>query len=615
MVSTIGAFALIIGSALILLRTLVVPRRSGVLTLVAIVGLTTGLTLRSPSRHVGDSREHVAMASSLAHGAAPRPADGGSLRRSWFYALTAAPLVRGAEIVGREPRFGFAVLNIGLLAGAGALLARLISPVAAVLLAAGPIVWWVDKAHPDVFIFSLLCLAFALLPVKPWWAIVALGLAAAQEPSLVVALLAALAFAALPTGFADRRLWLAAGVAVALAALYPAYQYAREGNALLSLFAANPHLPFARELLSIPFDPNLGIFVHGPFVTAAVAIALILALVKAPSQVFSVSHAAVFLIGALLVVMFTQMLNINSGGTPGPSRWGLWLLPLAIPVLQAAPPSASVRLVTALSLVWCTIFFAPSVDESYLQPSKLASVLWQRWPASDNPLVEVFSERVSGSQPAPAPPLATAGCEKVLIVGRGSGSPTAWPGRCEAQMAPPFCREVGVLCYANRTAGGYAFAQLPEEWTATAEHAVPHHRVVDPLAVAMPETQTVFSVVGVGPGWSYLEELTERDIRWRWMGDQAELAIRTQDAVGARLRVDTRSHDRPRRLRISIPAGEIATWIVTPTRATFETGTFQLPAGPTIVRFESLDGSDPAPGEDPRRLSIAVFGIRVFEAP
>jgi hypothetical protein len=54
---------------------------------------------------------------------------------------------------------------------------------------------------------------------------------------------------------------------------------------------------------------------------------------------------------------------------------------------------------------------------------------------------------------------------------------------------------------------------------------------------------------------------------------------------------------------------------VTPTRATFETGTFQLPAGASILRFDSLDGADRAEGEDTRRLSVAIFGVRVFAAP
>jgi hypothetical protein len=136
----------------------------------------------------------------------------------------------------------------------------------------------------------------------------------------------------------------------------------------------------------------------------------------------------------------------------------------------------------------------------------------------------------------------------------------------------------------------------------------------DPIAVAAGNAAP-FAAVGLGAGWSYLEELPDRDIRWRWMNEQAELGVETYEPVGVRLRVDTRTHARPRRLRISMPAGEIATWIVTPTRATFETGTFQLPAGPTVIRFESLDGADKADGEDVRRLSVAVFGIRVFTAP
>jgi hypothetical protein len=210
--------------------------------------------------------------------------------------------------------------------------------------------------------------------------------------------------------------------------------------------------------------------------------------------------------------------------------------------------------------------------------------------------------------------LATPGCEKVLIIGRGSGSPTAWPGRCEPQSAPPFCREVGVLCYANRSNSGYAYSRLPTLWTRSPGDMMPPRGHTDPIAVATGNAAP-FAAVGLGAGWSYLEELPDRDIRWRWMNDQAEMGVETFDAVAVRLRVDTRSHERPRRLRISMPAGEIATWIVTPTRATFETGTFQLPAGPTIIRLDSLDGANKADGEDSRRLSVAVFGIRVFTAP
>ncbi len=612
MISLVVAYALIVVSALILIRMLAASSRSAVPIFAAVVGLGGGLALLSPARHVGDSREHVMMARAIGHALPPRSADDTRLQPSWFYAFVAAPLVRGTELFSREGWMGFTALNLTLLAGAAALLARRVSTVAAILLAGGPILWWVDKPHPEVFTFTLIVAAVVWLDKSPAWSFIALGLASAQEPAVAVVLAAALIFASLPTGFANRRVWLAAGVSVVLAALNPLYQLGRHGSGALSAFGLDLHLPLTRELLSTPFDPNIGIFVHAPLVTAAIVVALVLALIRSTSQVVTLKHAAVLVFGALLIVAFSQRSNLNSGGTPGPSRYGLWLLPLAIPVLEAAPPALILRVLAGASLIWCTILFAPARPENYLQPTRLASALWQRWPAADNPLVEIFSERVSGAEIAPQPPLATPGCEKVLIIGRGSGSPTGWPGRCDAEVAPPFCREVDVLCYANRTSGGYAFTRLPLPWTRKPEDALPPRGKVDPLAVAVPETQTAFDLVGLGPGWSYLEELPDRDIRWRWMSDQAELGIVTRDAIGVRLRVDTRSHGAPRRLRISMPLGDIATWIVTPTRATFETGTFQLPAGPTILRFDSLDGADQADSDDPRRLSVAVFGIRVF---
>jgi hypothetical protein len=613
MVSIAAAYGLVAVSVLILLWTLTVSRRSAVLSFAAMVALSSGLALLSPERHVGDSHEHVAMAAAIAQGAAPRAPGEKRTEPSWFYAFVAAPMVRVVETAGGTPHTAFTFLNILLLAATAALLAHRVSAIAAVLLGAGPILWWLDKPHPEVFMFSTIAAALVLFHSAPWWSLILLGLATAQEPLAGVALAAALIAAALPVGFMDRRLWLAAGISVVVALIAPLYQLTRTGSLGLSLSGIDFHLPLARELLTTPFDPNVGIFVHAPLLTAALIVALVLGLVRAPGQIFTMKSATALAIGGLFIVMFTQTTNMNSGGTPGPSRYGLWLLPLSIPLLEAAPPAAALKALAAGALVWSVMLFAPARPENYLQPTRLGAALWQRWPAADNPLPEIFSERVSGSQPAPQPPLATPACEKVLIIGRGSGSPTGWPGRCEPETAPPFCREVGVLCYANRTNGEYAFTRLPVLWGPPLDDAALPR--TDPMAVAVPEGQTTFAGVGMGAGWSYLEELPERDIRWRWMNDQAELAVVVHEAAGVRLRVDTRSYARPRRLRISMPLGEIATWIVTPTRATFETGTFQLPAGPTVLRFDSLDGADRAEGDDTRRLSVAIFGIRVFAAP
>ena len=99
-------------------------------------------------------------------------------------------MVRAAETVGRDPRSGFTALNLLLLAGAAVVLVKRVSTVAAVLLAAGPILWWIDKPHPEVFTFGLIAVAIASVGRAPWLTILALGLASAQEPVIVPALVA-----------------------------------------------------------------------------------------------------------------------------------------------------------------------------------------------------------------------------------------------------------------------------------------------------------------------------------------------------------------------------------------------------------------------------------------
>jgi hypothetical protein len=617
MLQSPGVYLLIIASVLLLFRMLAVQSRSGVLLVVALGGLAGGLVAQSSRRPVGDSHQYVAMASAFAHGAAPARSEDQHVRRSWLYPLAAAPFVRAAEAAGRDPLIGFTALNVVLLIVAGVLLVRRVSVVAAVLLAAGPILWWVDKAHTEVFTFSLITLAIVLLTTAPWWSILALGAAAAQNPPIAGAMLAAILFAWVTFGFQDRRVWIAAAAGLVLAALSPLYHFVLGDGALGQAYDIDLHWPLARELLTTSLDPNVGILIHNPFLTAAVVIALFLALIRAPRQLFTSAHACVLVIGALFVLISTQTMNVNSGGTPGPSRYGLWLLPIAIPALAAAPPTTALRIAAAASLVWSAIFFAPKLPENHLRPTALARTLWQRWPAVDNPLVEVFSERVSGSEPAPGPPLATPGCEKVLIAGAGEGNDARWPARCTPATAPPFCREVDVLCYANRSGEAYGFTRLPVPASWTRERfsqpaGLGTTERPDPLVVAPGASGAAIAAAWMDAGWSYLEEVKADEVRWRWMGDQAEIGVIAREPVDVRLRIDMRAHARPRRIRISAGNADIATWIVTTSRSVYETAPFRLPPGPVHVRFDSADGADPADSGDPRLLSVAVFGLRVL---
>jgi hypothetical protein len=240
----------------------------------------------------------------------------------------------------------------------------------------------------------------------------------------------------------------------------------------------------------------------------------------------------------------------------------------------------------------------------------LAATIWQRWPAADNPLIEVFAERIAGSEPAPAPPLATPACEKVLIVGRGSGSPTRWPARCAPAEAPPFCREPGTLCYANRNASEYGFVAVPETWPSTTMIPVPTSDDALLMTSLPPAAAGRFTALTMTAGWSYLEN--DGSVHWRWMGDQAEVVVAPRAPLTIRLRVEVAAFTKPRRLLLSIAPGDIATWTVPVGRTVFETGPVDLVAGPNVIRFESIDGADRPSTDDRRRLGLAVYGIGVI---
>jgi hypothetical protein len=152
--------------------------------------------------------------------------------------------------------------------------------------------------------------------------------------------------------------------------------------------------------------------------------------------------------------------NVNHGGTPGLSRYGTWFIPLAIPLLMEIDRLLTRRvawlavpaLASAALGVWA---FHPARAEAADRPTKLASFLWTRHPSLDNPLPEIFAERLRGLDENWLP-VATPGCEKVLLPGRG-GRDSVWPMPCAPATPPARCQVPGATCYANRTKTGYDF--------------------------------------------------------------------------------------------------------------------------------------------------------------
>lgn len=443
------------------------------------------LIATSHVRMVGDGHEYVAMAVGIVTLGSPSPTPAemtglearlaeydipvlrdalhegrdGRLhhRHFWLYPALAVPGVATAMALGVHPAWGFTALNLAVLALAAGILRLRAGAPAAVLLFAGPIIWWIDKAHPEAFIFAMLIIGLALLSELPGAALLAFGLAAAQYPPL--ALLLVLGLAAILWRDAqrrtDRRFLTAAGAALLIAALQPALSLWKLGVVSpLVFWGTAPHLPSWRAWAAVYTDLNLGLLVNFPFLPLLV-VPLAAALWRTSEGRPGLGPAgAIALVAALLLpVTFAQTVNFNHGGTPGMSRYVLWLIALATPLLVAAsrllrPPTRWLTALVAVSAVWCLVYYYPGRPERYQQPTRIAAAVWRTAPRLSSPLPEVFAERLTHREPGELP-VATPTCSKVLLLGG------RWPAPCAPGAGiPETCRDSDALCYANRRGSG-----------------------------------------------------------------------------------------------------------------------------------------------------------------
>jgi len=214
-------------------------------------------------------------------------------------------------------------------------------------------------------------------------------------------------------------------------------------------------------------DPNLGLLPHAPILVAAAVVGLW------QESRRTVATIAVASMG--LLVVFAAAGNVNHGGTPGMSRYALWLLALSTPLLLAGCEwwrthhRTVWRVAAAVSMASGIFAFRPAwADRAGDSANGLASTIWTEWPAIDNPLPEVFAERTSGSVRDAFVPTTTRGCEKVLI--RGDGRDAWWPLPCVAHPAPDVCTEAGALCYVNNG----EFANVPPQPAFQFEAVIDH---------------------------------------------------------------------------------------------------------------------------------------------
>jgi hypothetical protein len=395
----------------------------------------------------------------------------------WLYPLANVPALWLTHALGVHPNWAFTLTNCALLAGAFVIVARYVSVVWAVLILGGPVIWWIDKAHGDVFTVSLLAMGCALWHRAPGVTVVLVALAAAQNPALmpvwlVIASVACVAnvasLASLSAVIADRRVTgtlVAAAIGGAILALPLAYYMTRLHVWSPLIGYTHPGLPSIRAVVSLLCDANVGLLANAPLLLGAVLVGLTIERAWMRREWAIVACAWVILLAG-----YAQSMNLNHGATPGINRWTLWLTPwllLVVPAdtrARAGATNAGVTngsvtnagvtnarhaslvvlmlMLTTLHVAWSIWFFRPGLPEVYRYPTRVASWLWTHVPAWSAPAPEIFAERASHREP-PVLPIAWDGCTIVLVI---DGE---WPLSClPTAPAPAMCRGPGMLCYA-----------------------------------------------------------------------------------------------------------------------------------------------------------------------
>jgi hypothetical protein len=471
---------------------------------VAIAALLLASIADSTPRRVGDGLEYVAMTLNLSHGRSPAlsPLEQQSLlseiarlpgfdratvdtpvpgrdgkadfRHFWLYPLVVSPVAALTRWGGAHVNHAFTSVNILLIGGLVWLLARRGYTAGAAMLVAGPILWWVDKAHAEVFIFVAIAFAVLLVDTWPAVALVAAGLAAAQNPAAGAVL--AVCLACVLILHRTRRVpWAAAIAALVIAASAPAYYQWHLG--MWSPLSSTVHtdLPGLRAFVTPVIDPNLGLLPYAPVLIVAAFLGL-----KDTSRLvrLAIAVASLLLLGA-----FAISGNVNHGGSPGMSRYALWLLALCTPMVAAgceawrARHRATWQAAVTISIAFSLVAFRPALaDRAGDSPNWLAKEIWARWPALDSPLPEVFAERVSGLDGSALVPVGITGCTKLLIA--GNGVEARWPFPCAPRNTPASCAAAGALCYVNNG----LFADVPRQPAFNSDDSLTHAWTVKDMA-------------------------------------------------------------------------------------------------------------------------------------
>ncbi|MEC9093120.1 MAG: hypothetical protein VX438_10470 [Planctomycetota bacterium] len=326
----------------------------------------------------------------------------------WFFSLLAVPFYHFLNAIGGDIGHCFTLLNLSLMGlllwVADRSLGRRGITIALVICLLSPVLWFIDKGHTEFFTVSLATIGVIRFLKNDFTSsIAAFCLVSTQNPPFI-------GVAGLVGLFGLSRDWknlrvrwpiLVLGLGIGL--LHPVYYLVRHGNITPQMItgAASHSAKGLRELTCFFVDPDVGLLSNWPWLL--VPLLFVLGYV-----VFRYNRVNGFTVGfcavSLLVLCWAQTKtnNFNHGGTVKISRYAVWYIPFAFPLLfqfatnyRLAPTWQRWSLFgfLAAAVYVNTTKFHPDRGESFLYQTTIAENFYENFPGWYDPIPEIFIER------------------------------------------------------------------------------------------------------------------------------------------------------------------------------------------------------------------------------
>lgn len=390
-----------------------------------------------------------------------------------LYPLLAVPFYAVLKAFGLLPHYAFTLLNLGFCAGACRYLKHALprqASLAMLLFLFAGSTFYLNWTGPEAMTASCVLVAcVAALRGQAGLAILLAGLAASQNPSLILMMPFAAAYRFLivryprlqwpdsvPAPLGRRELLLAAaGVLLALAP-YAYFEYLFGTPSVIARDFNDLAFVTGGRLFSLFFDLDQGMVIGAP----GLALALLLGLFLVPRQDRAPWLAVVALmLGLVLSMAFPTLtaINWNSGGVVM-TRYSYWLamplLALALLAARLSTPKSGMALLLGGAALQALLFFSTGLlgeRTIFIEHSRPARWVLTHFPERYNPEAEIFHARNQKFVTLPLP-------KDEVSVFKADGKPTKILRHQSNRNGS------GGLCPAGQALQGQHVRRVTREW-------------------------------------------------------------------------------------------------------------------------------------------------------